>query len=100
MISNPDHRLVDTCGRVVRDLRISVTDRCNLRCVYCTPAEGMKWLPKEGLLTFEEIVRFSHIALSLASRRSGSQAASRRCARTCPSWCGCCTPWHPASTSR
>jgi len=57
--------LVDTQGRVVRDLRISVTDRCNLRCVYCMPAEGMPWLPKEQLLSYEEIARFAGVCLSL-----------------------------------
>ena len=57
--------LIDTQGRVVRDLRISVTDRCNLRCVYCMPAEGMPWLPKEQLLTYEEIARFSRLCLDL-----------------------------------
>jgi cyclic pyranopterin phosphate synthase len=57
--------LVDTQGRVVRDLRISVTDRCNLRCVYCMPAEGMPWLPREEILSYEEITRFSRIALGL-----------------------------------
>ena len=57
--------LIDTQGRVVRDLRISVTDRCNLRCVYCMPAEGMPWLPKDDLLTYEEITRFARVCLSL-----------------------------------
>ncbi len=57
--------LRDTQGRVVRDLRISVTDRCNLRCVYCMPAEGMPWLPKEELLTFEELTRFARVCLAL-----------------------------------
>ena len=57
--------LVDTQGRVVRDLRISVTDRCNLRCVYCMPAEGMPWLPKEQLLTYEEIARVARVCLDL-----------------------------------
>ena len=57
--------LIDTQGRVVRDLRISVTDRCNLRCVYCMPAEGMPWLPKSDLLTYEEITRFTRVCLSL-----------------------------------
>jgi len=55
--------LVDTQGRVVRDLRISVTDRCNLRCVYCMPAEGMPWLPKDELLSYEEITRFARVCL-------------------------------------
>jgi cyclic pyranopterin phosphate synthase len=49
--------LVDSFGRVVRDLRVSVTDRCNFRCTYCMPAEGMVWLPRAELLTFEEITR-------------------------------------------
>jgi cyclic pyranopterin phosphate synthase len=62
---NGSSPLVDTQGRVVRDLRISVTDRCNLRCVYCMPAEGMPWLPKDDLLTYEEITRFARICLDL-----------------------------------
>ena len=53
--------LVDTHGRTVRDLRLSITDRCNLRCVYCMPAEGMAWLPKDDLLTFEELARVARI---------------------------------------
>ena len=57
--------LKDTQGRVVRDLRISVTDRCNLRCVYCMPAEGMPWLAKSDLLTYEEITRFAGVCLTL-----------------------------------
>jgi cyclic pyranopterin phosphate synthase len=55
--------LVDTHGRTVRDLRISVTDRCNLRCVYCMPAEGMPWLPKDDLLTYEELARFARVCV-------------------------------------
>ena len=57
--------LVDTQGRVVRDLRISVTDRCNLRCVYCMPAEGMPWLPKDDLMTYEELTHFACVCLDL-----------------------------------
>src|SRR3954454_14083898 len=53
--------LVDGFGRVHRDLRISVTDRCNLRCTYCMPAEGMNWLPRSELLTFEEIERVARV---------------------------------------
>jgi GTP 3',8-cyclase len=53
--------LVDPFGRVVRDLRISVTDRCNFRCTYCMPEEGMQWLPREEVLTFEEIERVSRL---------------------------------------
>jgi cyclic pyranopterin phosphate synthase len=53
--------LVDGFGRVHRDLRISVTDRCNLRCTYCMPAEGMNWLPRSEVLTFEEIERVASL---------------------------------------
>jgi cyclic pyranopterin phosphate synthase len=49
--------LVDQFGRVARDLRVSVTDRCNLRCTYCMPAEGLPWLPKPEMLTDEELLR-------------------------------------------
>jgi cyclic pyranopterin phosphate synthase len=55
--------LIDTHARTVRDLRISVTDRCNLRCVYCMPAEGMPWLPKDDLLTYEELARFARVCV-------------------------------------
>ena len=55
--------LVDPFGRTVRDLRISVTDRCNFRCQYCMPAEGMQWLPREEILSFEEIERFARICI-------------------------------------
>ena len=53
--------LIDPFGRTIRDLRISVTDRCNFRCTYCMPAEGMKWLPREEVLSFEEIERLARI---------------------------------------
>jgi cyclic pyranopterin phosphate synthase len=55
--------LVDPFGRTVRDLRISVTDRCNFRCTYCMPAEGLQWLPREDILTFEEIERLARICV-------------------------------------
>ena len=55
--------LTDTHGRTVRDLRLSITDRCNLRCVYCMPAEGMPWLAKQDLLTYEELTRFARVCL-------------------------------------
>ena len=53
--------LIDTFGRVHRDLRISVTDRCNFRCTYCMPEEGMDWLAREDILTFEETARIARI---------------------------------------
>ena len=57
----PSRPLVDSYGRVHRDLRISVTDRCNFRCTYCMPAEGMEWTPRDELLTFEEIARIARL---------------------------------------
>lgn len=53
--------LVDSFGRVHRDLRISVTDRCSFRCTYCMPEEGMTWLPKDQVLTFEELERVARV---------------------------------------
>ncbi len=53
--------LIDGFGRVHRDLRISVTDRCNFRCAYCMPEEGMQWQRRDDLLTFEEIERVARI---------------------------------------
>jgi cyclic pyranopterin phosphate synthase len=53
--------LVDPFGRVIRDLRISVTDRCNFRCTYCMPEEGLNWLPRSEILTFEEIERLARL---------------------------------------
>jgi cyclic pyranopterin phosphate synthase len=57
--------LVDTFGRVVTNLRISVTDRCNFRCRYCMPEEGMKWMNRKEILTFEEIVRLAKLFIAL-----------------------------------
>jgi GTP 3',8-cyclase len=54
-------QLVDGFGRVHRDLRISITDRCNFRCTYCMPSEGMDWLPRQELLTYEEIERIATV---------------------------------------
>lgn len=56
--------LTDSFGRVVRDLRVSVTDRCNFRCSYCMPAEGMVWQDRAELLTFEEITRVVGVCTS------------------------------------
>jgi cyclic pyranopterin phosphate synthase len=53
--------LRDSYGRVADDLRISVTDRCNFRCIYCMPAEGMRWLAREDILRFEEIHRLARL---------------------------------------
>ncbi|MEH6375020.1 GTP 3',8-cyclase MoaA [Streptomyces sp. KLMMK] len=56
--------LIDTYGRVATDLRVSLTDRCNLRCTYCMPEEGLQWLAKPDLLTDDEIVRLIRIAVT------------------------------------
>jgi cyclic pyranopterin phosphate synthase len=61
-------RLVDAYGRHIEDLRVSVTDRCNFRCVYCMPEEGMQWLKRDTLLTFPEISRLCQIATRLGVR--------------------------------
>ena len=58
-------RLVDGFGRVATDLRVSLTDRCNLRCTYCMPAEGLPWLPNDTLLTDDELVRVIRVAVDL-----------------------------------
>ncbi|MCB0953134.1 MAG: GTP 3',8-cyclase MoaA, partial [Microthrixaceae bacterium] len=62
--------LLDTFGRVHRDLRISVTDRCNFRCTYCMPAEGMQWMPRSEVLTFEEIERVASVMVARLGIRS------------------------------
>ncbi|MGV9711105.1 GTP 3',8-cyclase MoaA [Gordonia sp. NPDC003424] len=55
--------LIDRHGRVVRDLRVSVTDRCNLRCTYCMPADGLEWLPSEQTLSTDELIRLLTVAV-------------------------------------
>ena len=64
----PNGPLVDSYGRVHTDLRISVTDRCNVRCVYCMPEDGLEWLPRAEILTFEEITRVATVAHRLGVR--------------------------------
>jgi GTP 3',8-cyclase len=60
--------LRDTFGRIADDLRISVTDRCNFRCTYCMPAEGLTWLPKSEILSFEELTRLLGLFVRLGVR--------------------------------
>jgi cyclic pyranopterin phosphate synthase len=55
--------LVDSFGRVATDLRVSLTDRCNLRCTYCMPEQGLDWLPRPELLTDDEVVRLVTVAV-------------------------------------
>jgi cyclic pyranopterin phosphate synthase len=60
--------LVDGHGRLIGDLRVSVTDRCNFRCQYCMPAEGLPWLERDELLRFEEITRLVALLSSMGVR--------------------------------
>jgi cyclic pyranopterin phosphate synthase len=60
--------LIDRFGRVADDLRISVTDRCNFRCTYCMPAEGVAWLPRSEILSFEELTRVLRLFVGLGVR--------------------------------
>jgi cyclic pyranopterin phosphate synthase len=55
--------LIDPFGRRVKDLRLSITDRCNLRCTYCMPAEGLEWLARDELLTYEEQARIARVCV-------------------------------------
>jgi GTP 3',8-cyclase len=80
MITSPDNRLVDSFGRTHNNLRISVTDRCNIRCVYCMP-EVVEFLPRAQLLSFEEIERFVRVAVTLGIdkvRLTGGEPLVRR----------------------
>jgi len=73
--------LVDSFGRVHTNLRISVTDRCNIRCFYCMPAENVQFMERRQLLTFEEIERFVRIAVPLGLRKirlTGGEPLVRR----------------------
>lgn len=62
--------LIDSFGRIATDLRVSLTDRCNLRCTYCMPAEGLDWLRSDALLTADEYVRLIGIAVTELGIRS------------------------------
>ncbi len=73
--------LPDQFGRVARDLRVSVTDRCNLRCTYCMPAEGLPWLPKPEMLSDEELLRVIGVFVGLGVRQvrlTGGEPLLRR----------------------
>jgi len=61
---SPELPLLDRYGRTATDLRVSLTDRCNLRCSYCMPAEGLDWLPRADVLSDDEVVRLIRIAVT------------------------------------
>src|SRR6188474_3735566 len=62
-------QLIDTHGRVATDRRVSLTDRCNLRCQYCMPAEGLEWMPTEDTLTDDELNRLIRIGVEMLGVR-------------------------------
>src|SRR5687768_7610223 len=73
--------LHDGHGRLIGDVRISVTDRCNFRCQYCMPAEGLPWLEREEILRFEEIARLVALLASMGVgdvRLTGGEPLVRR----------------------
>ncbi|HCI79206.1 MAG TPA: GTP 3',8-cyclase MoaA [Ktedonobacter sp.] len=73
--------LVDSYGRRIKSMRISVTDKCNFRCTYCMPAEGLPWLKKAEILSYEEIERIARIAVSIGIeqiRLTGGEPLVRR----------------------
>jgi cyclic pyranopterin phosphate synthase len=73
--------LRDSYGRPIRDLRISITDRCNFRCFYCMPQEAMEWQPKSEILTYEEIIQLAEIFVPLGVNKlrvTGGEPMLRR----------------------
>ncbi|GAC1424364.1 MAG: GTP 3',8-cyclase MoaA [Ktedonobacteraceae bacterium] len=73
--------LVDSYGRRIRNMRISLTDKCNFRCTYCMPAEGLPWLKKADILSYEEIERIARLAVHLGIeqiRLTGGEPLVRR----------------------
>jgi GTP 3',8-cyclase len=73
--------LVDSWGREIRSLRVSVTDKCNFRCRYCMPAEGLEWLPRDEVLSFEEITRLVRVLSEMGVdevRLTGGEPLVRR----------------------
>src|SRR5258708_27314706 len=74
-------QLVDSYGRRIKSMRISITDKCNFRCTYCMPAEGLPWLKKAEILSYEEIERISRVAVSIGIeqiRLTGGEPPLRR----------------------
>ena len=78
---SPDYQLIDNHGRAITYLRLAITDRCNLRCRYCRPEEGVPFIPHEEILTFEELERLVAIFCSLGINKirvTGGEPFSRR----------------------
>ena len=94
-----DGPLRDAHGRPITDLRVSVTDRCNFRCKYCMPAEGMPWLDRSEVLSFEEIERLVRILVGIGIadvRLTGGEPLARR---EFPAWSRCCARSRASATS-
>src|SRR4051794_41954608 len=73
--------LIDGHGRRIGDVRVSVTDRCNFRCQYCMPAEGLPWLERDAILRFEELERLVGVLAAMGVgdvRLTGGQPLGRR----------------------
>ncbi len=73
--------LIDSWGRAIKSIRVSVTDKCNFRCTYCMPAEGLPWLPKDEVLSFEELRRVVGLLASMGVdevRLTGGEPLVRR----------------------
>jgi GTP cyclohydrolase subunit MoaA len=67
-----DGIIQDSFGRVLDYVRISVTDRCNFRCVYCMPADGIEWIPHDKILTYEDLLFLCRTLTDLGVRKYGS----------------------------
>src|SRR4051794_6064114 len=73
--------LLDGWGRAIRSVRVSVTDKCNFRCRYCMPAEGLEWLARDEVLSFEEIARLARLLAAMGVdevRLTGGEPLVRR----------------------
>jgi cyclic pyranopterin phosphate synthase len=80
-VAEPDRVMIDSFGRVVRDMRVSVTDRCNFRCLYCMPEDGLPWLGAGDILTKDELIRALRVAIDLGVetvRITGGEPTLRR----------------------
>ena len=81
----------DSLGRTIDYLRVSVTDRCNLRCRYCMPEEGVEWLPHEDILSYEDILRLAAIFARLGVekvRLTGGEPLARKGLAALVAGCG------------
>lgn len=79
--TNLPNLLRDSFGRPIRDLRLSITDRCNFRCFYCMPQEAMEWQPKTEILSYEEIIRLAEVFVALGVNKlrvTGGEPMVRR----------------------